>query len=137
MFDNLVEHLNFVTGASGLDTGNCGTSVAGVMVPLTIATGANRIPNGIQIFPGSVPIYRGNTLVGGIGISGDGVDQDDLIGFFGLHQAGLVLGTGVGNAPPGIRADILTPQGTRLRYVNCPFSPFLDDPDDQNVCDGL
>ena len=25
---------------------------------------------GIQIFPGSVPVYRGNTLVGGIGVSG-------------------------------------------------------------------
>ena len=137
VIDNLLEHVNFVTGASGTDTGNCGTSAAGVMLPLTIATGANRVPNGIQIFPGSVPIYRGNTLVGGIGISGDGIDQDDLIAFFGLHQAGLSLGTGVGNAPPAIRADTLTPQGTRLRYVNCPFSPFLDDPDNQNVCDGL
>ena len=42
-------------------------------------TGISRLPNGIQIFPGSVPIYRGNTLVGGIGVSGDGVDQDDMV----------------------------------------------------------
>src|SRR5690606_35173305 len=32
----------------------------------------SRLRNGIQIFPGSVPLYRGNTLIGGIGISGDG-----------------------------------------------------------------
>src|SRR5207244_9524967 len=38
-----------------------------------------NLPNGIQIFPGSVPLYKNGVLVGGIGISGDGVDQDDLI----------------------------------------------------------
>ncbi len=132
--DNIVEHLNFVGGAPG-DTGNCGTSVAGVALPNTVATGTNRVPNGIQIFPGSVPIYRGAVLVGGIGVSGDGIDQDDMISFLGLNNASLVVG--VGNAPPGIRADILAPQGTLLRYVNCPFSPFLDDPGLQNVCNGL
>ena len=63
-----------------------------------------RLANGIQIFPGSVPIYRGNTLVGGIGVSGDGIDQDDMISFLGLHNGGVRLGT-VGNAPAAIRAD--------------------------------
>jgi len=38
-----------------------------------------RIRNGIAIFPGGVPLYQGGTLVGGIGVSGDGVDQDDLV----------------------------------------------------------
>ena len=92
------------------------------------------LPNGLQIFPGSVPIYRGNTLVGGLGVSGDGVDQDDMISFLGLHEAGKVLGT-IGNAPKGMRADQLTPQGIRLRYVQCPQSPFLDSEETQ-VCDG-
>ena len=97
--------------------------------------GSNRLANGIQIFPGSVPIYRDATLIGGIGVSGDGIDQDDMISFLGLHNAGVALGTGVGNAPVGIRADILEPNGVRLRYVNCPFSPFLGS-NEQNVCDG-
>ncbi|HRQ66706.1 MAG TPA: heme-binding protein, partial [Xanthomonadaceae bacterium] len=44
-----------------------------------------QLGNGIQIFPGSVPIYRGGTLVGGIGVSGDGIDQDDMVSFLGLH----------------------------------------------------
>lgn len=94
----------------------------------------SRLPNGIQIFPGSVPIFRGNNLVGGIGVSGDGVDQDDMIAFLGLHEAGEVLGT-IGNAPTNIRADQLTPMGTRLRYVQCPQAPYINS-DEQNVCEG-
>ncbi|HET9427560.1 MAG TPA: heme-binding protein [Allosphingosinicella sp.] len=99
-----------------------------------------RIANGIQIFPGSVPIYRGGTLVGGIGVSGDGIDQDDMVSFLGLHNAGVRLGS-IGNADPAIRADqIVVPvagsSGVRLRYVNCPFNPFIGT-NDQNVCQGL
>jgi len=92
----------------------------------TNCTGIPNLPNGIQIFPGSVPIYRGRQLIGGIGVSGDGVDQDDMISFLGLHNAGLELGGAINNADPAIRADTLTPQGVRLRYVNCPQAPFID-----------
>ncbi|MEC7162624.1 MAG: heme-binding protein, partial [Pseudomonadota bacterium] len=101
--------------------------------------GGKRIGNGIQIFPGSVPIYRGDELVGGIGVSGDGIDQDDMVSFLGLHNAGHRVG-GIGNARVDIRADriVVSVNGrnVRLRYVNCPFAPFLDDPR-QNVCEGL
>jgi len=93
----------------------------------------------MALFPGSVPVYRGNQLVGGIGVSGDGIDQDDMISFLGLHNAGVRTGT-VNNAPNEIRADrIVVAVGNRqvrLRYINCPFAPFLDDPT-QNVCEGL
>lgn len=95
----------------------------------------SRLANGLQIFPGSVPIYRDNTLVGAIGISGDGVDQDDMIAFLGVHNAGQAVG-GFGNAPAAMRADQLTPQGVRLRYVQCPQAPFINSTED-NVCDGL
>lgn len=94
-----------------------------------------RLANGLQIFPGSVPIYRGDTLIGGIGVSGDGIDQDDMISFLGLHNAGKTLGTGIGNAPPELRADNLVVGGVNLRYVNCPYSPFLDSRE-QAVCAG-
>ena len=130
---NLAEHLGFVTGQSALDT-NRGCSSLPV-----IAGAGTRLDNGIQIFPGSVPVYRGNQLVGGIGVSGDGIDQDDMISFLGLNNAGDRVG-GIGNAPREIRADriVVTVNGrqTRLRYINCPFAPFLDDPT-QNVCEGL
>ena len=94
------------------------------------------LANGIQIFPGSVPIYRGNTLVGGIGVSGDGIDQDDMISFLGTHNASARVG-GINNAPPAIRADqIVVPSvNVRLRYVSCQFAPFIGS-NDQNVCQG-
>jgi len=97
-----------------------------ITTPTTNCTGISNLPNGIQIFPGSVPIYRGRQLVGGIGVSGDGVDQDDMISFLGLHNAGLELGGAINNADPAIRADTLSPQGVRLRYINCPQAPFID-----------
>jgi len=101
-------------------------------------TGNAIIRNGIQIFPGSMPIYRGQQLVGAVGVSGDGIDQDDMVAFLGLANAASALNTGIGNAPPSMRADQLVPQGegTRLRYVNCPQSPF-NDSTAQNVCAGL
>jgi uncharacterized protein GlcG (DUF336 family) len=131
----ILQHV-LVASDAGLGLADVGTNCIGV----DAATfGANpfsgRLGNGIQIFPGSVPIYRGSQLIGGIGVSGDGIDQDDMISFLGLHNAGVTLGGSVNNAPPGIRADTLKPQGVRLRYVNCPQSPFVDS-DEDNVCDG-
>jgi uncharacterized protein GlcG (DUF336 family) len=130
---NLAQHLAFVTGASATDTPQRCT-----MLP-EVAPGQNRLQNGMQIFPGSVPIYRGNQLIGGLGVSGDGIDQDDMVSFLGLHNAGARLG-GFGNAPPAMRADQividLSGRQVRLRYVSCPFAPFLDTAA-QNVCQGL
>lgn len=100
--------------------------------------GQQRLANGLQIFSGSVPIYRGSTLVGAIGVSGDGIDQDNMIGFLGLHNGGLRVG-GIGNAPKTMRSDRIVVKvgvGVRLRYISCPFAPFLDT-SVQNVCEGL
>ena len=111
-------------------------STAGPVPPDCV--GGNRVANGIQIFPGSVPIYRGALLVGAIGISGDGIDQDDMVAFLGLANAGSALDSGIANAPPAIRNDTIVPggEGTRLRYVNCPQAPF-NGSNDQNVCSGI
>ncbi len=131
---NIGAHLGYVTGASGTDTPARCTSTP------TVTGAQNPLQNGIQIFPGAVPIYRGTVLVGALGVSGDGVDQDDMIAFLGTNNGGKKVG-GIGNAPSGIRADqIVVPvagtSGSRLLYVNCPFAPFLDMAD-QNVCQGL
>tara|TARA_R110000772_G_scaffold194043_4_gene304848 strand:- start:2945 stop:4945 length:2001 start_codon:yes stop_codon:yes gene_type:complete len=130
---NIAGHLNFIAGVSATDTAERCTNS-----PDAVA-GQNRLENGIQIFPGSVPIYRGDQLIGGLGVSGDGIDQDDMISFLGLNNAGLRVGS-IGNAPKAIRADnVVVDLGdaqVRLRYVSCPFAPFLDT-DDQNVCEGL
>ncbi len=100
----------------------------------TVGQPIPELRNGIQIFPGSVPVYRGNTLIGGLGVSGDGIDQDDLISFLGVHNAGKLINT-VNNAPPEIRADNLVLAGVRLRYVQCPYKPFLNS-GKQNACSG-
>ena len=131
---NVVQHLGFVaSGGASPDTPRGCTGVPDA------PGGTKRIANGIQIFPGSVPIYRGGQLVGGIGVSGDGIDQDDMVSFLGLHNAGVQVG-GIGNAPKDIRADriVVDVNGrpVRLRYVQCPFAPFLDT-SEQNVCEGL
>jgi uncharacterized protein GlcG (DUF336 family) len=74
------------------------------------------LANGTQIFAGSVPLYKNNVLVGGIGISGDGIDQDDIIAAAGS----------VGFTPaPAIRADQFIIRGTRLPFVKFPRSPNL------------
>ncbi len=95
-----------------------------------------RLRNGIQIFPGAAPVYRGSTLVGALGISGDGIDQDDMISFLGIANASARLSGSIGNAPAAMRIDQTAPGGTRLRYVQCPQAPFLNS-NEQNVCEGL
>ena len=35
--------------------------------------------SGIVFFPGSAPLYRDGVLIGGLGVSGDGVEQDDVV----------------------------------------------------------
>ncbi len=102
--------------------------------------GGNRLQNGLQIFPGAVPVYRGNTLVGALGVSGDGIDQDDMISFLGTANAGIRVGS-IGLPPAAIRSDqvqvpVAGASPVRLRFVNCPFSPFIDTAE-QNVCQGL
>ncbi len=134
VLSNLAQHLSFVAGASLVDTpARCS------FLP-DAAPGQNRLQNGLQIFPGAVPIYRGNQLIGALGVSGDGIDQDDMISFLGLANAATALGT-LANAPSAMRADTITfdlggGRSTRLRYVSCPFAPFIGS-DAQNVCQGL
>ena len=74
------------------------------------------VPNGITIFPGGFPLYRNGVLIGAIGVSGDGVDQDDLIS---------ASGAALFPAPISIRADQTEYRGTRLPYAKFPRNPGL------------
>lgn len=109
-------------------------------VPAVGCTGLPNLKNGLQIFPGGFPLYRvsGNTaqLIGAVGVSGDGVDQDDMVAFLGIANASRILGNGLGHAPARMRADSLALPGGQLRYVQCPQAPF-NNSDEQNVCAGL
>ena len=75
---------------------------------------ANANKSGIVFFPGSAGLYRNGTLVGGLGVSGDGVDQDDYV---------TNGGTAGFEAPANIRADQILDQGVRLPYFKFPRNP--------------
>ncbi len=82
-------------------------------------------------------IFRGGVLAGAIGISGDGIDQDDMVVFFGLANGGLVFGIGIGNVLLVRRVDqIIGLFGGQLCYVSCLIVSFLDIIV-INVCDGI
>jgi len=66
--------------------------VGGACQPPTVA----ELANGITIFPGGVALYKGGVLVGAIGVSGDGVGQDDVI----ASEGGALF-----PPPPGVRCD--------------------------------
>ncbi len=78
--------------------------------------GNSNLPNGITIFPGGFPLYRHGQLIGAIGVSGDGIDQDDLI---------ATAGTVDFIAPTAIRADHFIYHGTRLPYAKFPRDPDI------------
>ena len=118
-----------VVGGGATPAAGCGTGGAlGAGLPVG-SGGKTQLADGMQIFSGGFPIYRGNVLVGGIGVSGDGIQQDSLISFLGLQDfseptAGL---TSLSNAPLNIRSDNLNPEAAgNLRYANCPAAPFLN-----------
>ncbi|MCH8314232.1 MAG: heme-binding protein, partial [Nitrospinae bacterium] len=70
--------------------------------------------SGIVFFPGSAPLFKSGVLVGGLGISGDGVEQDDFV---------TALGAKGFEPPPGIRADQFKIDGVRMPYLKFPRNP--------------
>jgi len=70
--------------------------------------------NGVVFFPGAAPLYKTAALVGGLGVSGDGVDQDDVVAAAGA----------LGFEPPtGITVDNIKIDG-----VSLPYQKFLRNP---------
>jgi hypothetical protein len=135
VYNALVQHVGFVLGAVPADVPQNCTGVSGFNAMFAQQAPVPGLANGIQIFPGSAPVYRGGVLVGAVGVSGDGVDQDDLVAFYGLQDAVNRVG-GIGQAPANLRSDQLLPQGARLRYISCPQAPFIDS-QDAEPCRGL
>ena len=77
---------------------------------------ASQFQNGIVFFPGSTPLYKNGVLVGGFGVSGDGVDQDDYD-----------TATAAQNFLPDAsrRADQIEIQNVRLPYFKFPRNPTI------------
>ena len=75
--------------------------------------------SGVVFFPGGVPLYGPSTtgypLIGGLGVSGDGVDQDDVVTYAAAQNFAV---------PPNIlRAD-----QTSYLGVNLPYQKFDRNP---------
>jgi uncharacterized protein GlcG (DUF336 family) len=111
LFFGLQEKFSIITPSSILAT----NPVNGAVI-LTATNVDPNLPNGITIFPGGFPLYRNGVLIGAIGVSGDGVDQDDLISASG---AALFLPV------PAIRADQTQYRGARLPFAKFPRNPAL------------
>jgi len=82
--------------------------------------------SGIVFFPGSLPLYRNGVLVGGLGVSGDGVDQDDFVTAGAVNAAcgfGGPCGIPDFQAPVNIRADQVVIRNVRLPYLKFPRNP--------------
>ena len=75
------------------------------------------LPNGITIFPGGFPLYRNGQMIGAIGVSGDGVDQDDIVGASGTENF---------LTPLAIGADETVFEDARLPYAKFPRDPSGD-----------
>jgi len=120
----------------------------------TCAPAALPLQNGITIFPGGVPVYKAGVLVGAIGVSGDGVDQDDFTASAGAdlfpptpgtsadelgeailvaHLDGKLDTIGAAAIDPAISAVVAQSklrlsttglQGIRMPYVKFPRQPF-------------
>lgn len=82
--------------------------------------------SGLVLFPGSAPIYRDGDLVAAIGVSGDGVEQDDFVTDRGLRLAEEVLGVPLRpemQVPPVQRCSEFSFDGVPLPYFKFPQNP--------------
>jgi uncharacterized protein GlcG (DUF336 family) len=70
--------------------------------PLWNIGNSNVAEGGLIEFPGGVPLYHDGKLVGAIGVSGDGVEQDEDVAEGGARGY---------EAPKGIRVDTVTNNG--------------------------
>ena len=104
---------------AGHDSFNVMTNFRDPGDPSVVAQGGVSAPtanqNGIVFFPGSTPLYKNGQLIGGLGVSGDGVDQDDVVTFCAAQ--------GYLPTAPVLRADQVYVDGVRL-----PFMKFLRNP---------
>ena len=112
IFLGMQERFSIVTPPTAITTNN---PLNGAVFSTSTSLNAN-LPNGITIFPGGFPLYRNGVLIGAIGVSGDGIDQDDIV---------AATGAALFPPPEGIRADKEFYRGARLPYAKFPRNPAL------------
>jgi uncharacterized protein GlcG (DUF336 family) len=116
IFLGLQERFSIITPGGAITAVN---TLNGASFSTSTAVNPN-LPNGMTIFAGSMPLYRGGVLIGAVGVSGDGIDQDDLV----AASAAAALG-GIFLPPEPVRADRSLHRGARLPLVKFPRNPAL------------
>ena len=102
---------SYTTSQLGFDAFNPGRNFRDPRIIYTLTPNQN----GVVFFPGSTALYSGFTILAGLGVSGDGVDQDDVVTF------AAALGF---QAPSSIRADQFFIRNVRLPYQKFNRNPF-------------
>lgn len=116
IFLGLQERFSIITPGGSIAAVN---TLNGAAFTTSVAVNPN-LPNSMTIFAGSMPLYRGGVLIGAVGVSGDGIDQDDLV----AASAAAALG-GIFLPPEPVRADRSLHRGARLPLVKFPRNPAL------------
>jgi uncharacterized protein GlcG (DUF336 family) len=99
---------------------------------MTAATpGPQSAPLGLAADPGGFPLYKGGTVVGGVGVIADGVysldkNIDDIV--VGTDEASRSPRAYNYAAPVDRRADEITAGGVTLRFSDVSASDLLSDP---------
>ena len=76
---------------------------------------ASPYQSGLILFPGAAPLYSAaGALIGGLGVSGDGVEQDDYV---------TAAGAGGFEPAASIKADSFSFNGVPLPYFKFPQNP--------------
>jgi len=132
-----LQTLGTLSEADGLAAFANGSIGGGGVVPLDSNAGGlnpggglpgNSLANGLQIFAGSVPLYRDGVLIGAVGVSGDGIEQDDYVAFAaagGDARFNEIVASFQDFPLSTQRADAFKIRGgIRLPYVKLPRSPF-------------
>jgi uncharacterized protein GlcG (DUF336 family) len=84
--------------------------------PIAPCSSIEGLENGIAIFPGAFPLYKDGIFVGAIGVSGDGITENDFVG---------VAGSKGFEPPDDIRSDRVFVRGARLPYARFPRNPEI------------
>lgn len=93
--------------------------------------GPQRSPLGLSADPGGFPLYKGGTVVGGVGVLADGlysIDADFSAHSIDVDEAIAMAATYQFGAPVDRRADEITAGGLSLHYTNIEYGALSANP---------
>ena len=95
------------------------------------SAGPQRTPLGLSADPGGFPLYKGGTVVGGVGVLADGIytiDKSILDRDVDIDEAIALAATFNFSAPVDRRADRVTVDGKVLRFTDVEFAQLSSNP---------